>query len=55
MHIRHWVARCAALIFRSRPPPTPDSALRRKRLAAARSLAARLSAHLRRDIGADDG
>jgi len=54
MNIIQWLARCAnRLRWRKPAPPTDDS--QRARRLAARSLHTRLSQHLRRDIGADDG
>jgi hypothetical protein len=54
MDIFHWLARSAArLLWRKPASPTHDD--QRARRHAARSLCTRLSAHLLRDIGADDG
>jgi hypothetical protein len=63
MNISRWLARAASLADRLRrkadqlpsdnDPSNDDSQRDRRR--AKRSLATRLPAHLRRDIGADDG
>jgi len=58
MIISRWLARAASLADRLRrkadqPPRNNDPQRDRRR--AKRSLATRLPAHLRRDIGADDG
>ncbi|MFT3722713.1 MAG: hypothetical protein QM773_03920 [Hyphomonadaceae bacterium] len=55
MDMPRWLARVASYVDRLRRkadhPPDPQTDRRR----AARSLATKLPAHLRRDIGADDG
>jgi hypothetical protein len=53
MDIIHWLARSAARLT-WRKPVTPNDT-HRDRALIARSLRTRLPAHLRRDIGVDDG
>ena len=56
MDMPRWLARVASLVDRLAPqggPAHQTHKLDRRR--AGRSLAAKLPAHLRRDIGADDG
>ena len=63
MNIARWLARAASLTDRLRrkadqprtSTDTPNDDSQRDRRRAKRSLATRLPAHLRRDIGADDG
>jgi len=58
MNIARWLARAASLADRLRRKVDRASDIdspQRDRRRAKRSLATRLPAHLRRDIGADDG
>jgi len=55
MDISTWLARCARLIDRLRRGASGLRTAQQDRAAAKRSLEARLSSHLRKDIGADDG